>query len=330
MVTAINSELATPHAQTLAGVKSLYADEGKTTPITAQTTWNSVYTESGSANLAAGDVIAFSGTTRTGQTVTGSYTITNPETDTVQGLLSAIETAYGNTVTASIDTSGRITLTDKTTGTSNLAISFNYDQAHNLDFGSVSTSNTGGVTGRYAMDITAINEEGKLVLQHNQYGSAFSFTIHQENNLLWTAGDQTVNNGLDIAGTINGAAATGSGQVLRGTEGAPQGLTIKYSGTATGNVGTVKLTVGVAELFSRALTTMVDPIEGYVTNKQTSLQDTIKSLTDKISDMEDKLDQKKTQMMSRFAKMELAISKIQTQSSWLTSQVTLLNKNWGS
>jgi len=113
IVTAINTELSTPRAQTLVGGHALYADADENDPITAKTTWNNVYTENGSANLAAGDVIAFSGTTRTGQTVTGSYTINNPETDTVQGLLSAIETAYGNTVTASIDTSGRISLTDK-------------------------------------------------------------------------------------------------------------------------------------------------------------------------------------------------------------------------
>jgi len=89
------------------------------------------------------------------------------------------------------------------------------------------------------------------------------------------------------------------------------------------------LTVGVAELFSRALTGMIDPVEGYVTNKQTSLQDTIKSLTDQISNMESQLDNKRTRLLSRFASMELALSKMQTQSSWLTSQISQLNKNWG-
>lgn len=329
IVVAINKELTTAYAQTLVGANSLYADAEKITPLTAQTTWDSVYTDSGPANLAADDVITFSGTTRTGKAVTGSYTITNPATDTVQGLLSAIEAAYGNSVTASIDNSGRIVLTDKTTGTSNLSLSFNYEQAHDLDFGTVSNTNDGGVTGRYAMDITAVSQDGKLALQHNQYGSTYSFTIHQEHNLLWAAGDQTVNNGRDVAGTINGEAATGSGQILRSDAGAAQGLTIKYTGTNTGNVGTVKLTVGIAELFSRALSGMVDPIDGYVTHKQTSLQNTIKSLTDKITEMEERLDKKKVQLMSRFAKMELALSQIQTQSNWLTSQVALLNKNWG-
>jgi len=326
IVSAINSELATFYAQTIVGASSLYANAEKTSYITSATTWDSVYTESGSANLEANDVISFSGTTHSGRSVSGSYTISDPATDTVQGLLSAIEAAYGNAVTATIDSSGRLVLTDKVTGTSNLSISLNYTNAHDLNFGEVSYTNEGGQKGRYPIDITALNEDGHLILRHNQYGSAYSFTITQANNLIWTSGQQTVDNGLDIVGTINGSSATGSGQVLRSSD----GLSIKYTGTSTGKVGTVKLTLGVGELFSRALFNMTDSIDGYVTYKQKSLQETINSLTDKISEMEERLDKKKTLMLSKFAKMELALSRFQAQSNWLSSQINMISKNWGT
>ncbi|HOJ52689.1 MAG TPA: flagellar filament capping protein FliD [Syntrophales bacterium] len=326
IVSAINSELSKTYAQKIVGANSLYADESKSSYITAATSWDSVYTESGSAHIAAGDVISFTGTTRTGLSVSGSYTISDPATDTVQGLLTAIEAAYSNTVTASIDATGRIVITDNTTGSSSLALSFNYEHAHDLDFGTVSYSNDGGQKGRYFLDLTAINDGGHLVIRHNQYGSAYSFTIHQANNLIWTSGDQSVANGLDVAGTINGEEATGTGQVMR----TQSGLSLKYTGTSTGNVGNLTLTLGVAELFSRALFNMTDSIDGYVTYKQKSLQDTITSLTNKITEMEDRLDKKKALLLSRFAKMELALSQFQSQSNWLSSQITLLNKNWGS
>ncbi|MCX7982227.1 MAG: flagellar filament capping protein FliD [Syntrophales bacterium] len=326
IVNAINSELATSYAQVIVGANSLYADASKTSYITAATTWNNVYTEIGSANLQAGDTISFTGTTRTGRSVSGFYTISDPATDTVQGLLRAIEQAYANTVTASINNSGRIVITDNTAGTSSLSLSFNYEKAHNLDFGSLSYTNEGGKKGRYIIDLTAKNENNHLIIQHNQYGSNYAFTIHQANNLIWTSGDQSVANGLDVAGTINGEEATGSGQILRSND----GLSLKYTGVTTGNVGTLTLTLGVAELFSRALFNMTDAIEGYVSFKQKSLQDTITSLAGKISEMEERLDKKKAQMLSRFAKMELALSQFQSQSNWLSSQIKQLNKNWGS
>ena len=80
-----------------------------------------------------------------GRPLSGSYTITDVSTDTIQGLLSAIETAFSNQVTATIDTSGRITVTDKFSGSSQLALEITEPDGRGLDFGSALTSNTGGV-----------------------------------------------------------------------------------------------------------------------------------------------------------------------------------------
>ena len=54
----------------------------------------------------------------------------------------------------------------------------------------------------------------------------------------------SVDNGVDVAGTINGEAATGSGQILTGDDGENNvdGLVMKYTGTAEGlDVGDVKI-----------------------------------------------------------------------------------------
>ncbi len=220
---AINSEMSKVYTETLIGDAQLYEGSGGTTALSSTTNWDQVYIDcSNSANLADNDVISFSGTTRSGGDVDGLYTISDASTDTVQGLLSAIESAYGNGITADINSSGQIVLTEKSSGHSQISITFDYSQAHNLSFGSsVSTTNSGGQEGRYAMDITATDDgSGHLVLTHDNYGSDYSFTISEDaaasGNKLWTGGDQTVNNGVDVAGTINGEAATGSGQLLTG------------------------------------------------------------------------------------------------------------------
>jgi len=334
IVNALNSELSTVYTQTLAGAEQLYADSGQVAEITASTNWNTVFDSAGlSANLAKDDIISFSGTARNGTSISGSYQISNVASDTIQGLLTAIETAFSSQVTAAINTAGRIVITDKTSGSSSVALSFDYTQAHDLDFGSVLTTNTGGQNGRYAMGITASADTGNhLVMSHDSYGTGNSFTIQQQNNLLWTGGDQTVDNGKDVAGTINGEAATGSGQTLTGDSGEANidGLVIKYTGTTTLEEDTVKLTLGVAQLYDRALFNITDSSEGYVGYKQQSLQNSINGFQTQIEEMEARLGRKQEQMINRFVMMELALQKIQSQSNWLAGQLTAASKGWMS
>jgi flagellar hook-associated protein 2 len=181
------------------------------------------------------------------------------------------------------------------------------------------------------MEITASNDgSDHLKLTHDNYGDNYGFAVSETADLLWTGGDQTVDNGLDVAGTINGEAATGSGQILTGNddEANVDDLIVKYTGTTTGAVGTVTLTLGTAELFDRALFNMTDDYEGYVAFKQDSLQDRIDDFDDQIKEMETRLDSKMERLINRFVAMEIALSKIKNQSEWLTGQINATFSGW--
>ena len=182
------------------------------------------------------------------------------------------------------------------------------------------------------MDMTAATDGGNhLILNSNNFGTGHSFTIHQQNNLLWNDGDQTVNNGVDVAGTINGESATGTGQVLKGNKGDANvdGLSIKYTGTAGGiDAGNAKVTLGVGELYNRALFGIADPLEGYVAFKQKSMQNEIDQYVTQIDDMEARLARKKDMLLNKYAVMETALQKIQSQSSWLTAQTQAASNGW--
>jgi len=137
---------------------------------------------------------------------------------------------------------------------------------------------------------------------------------------------------VDVAGTINGEAATGSGLFLTGDDGANNvdGLVIKYTGRDENlDVGEVKLTLGIAELFNRALFYITDSYDGYVAFKQDSLQNNIDSLETRIEEMEARLDQKMEMMINRFVIMETALSQIQSQSQWLAGQLDAAANGWG-
>jgi flagellar hook-associated protein 2 len=328
ILNAINTELDKVYTQELAGAEPLYADSGQTQVITSATTWDTIFDAGGaSAALQNGDVISFTGTSRAGVEILGTYTISEVSTDTVQGLLAAIESAFGNGVAASIDPNGRISLLDKKSGDSQLALSFDLSQAHDLEFGAISIAQQG----RYAINVTATNDvDNHLVLTHDFYGSGRAFTVSENTDAgLWTNSQSiplTADDGLDVAGTINGETATGVGQILTGNDGETNvdGLILKFTGTSTGDIGNVRLTLGTGELFSRVLFGITDPYEGYVSFKQDSLQSSVDQFETRIQETEERLDRKMEMMLNRFVAMEKALSMMQSQSQWLSGQLNAL------
>ncbi|MFW6115355.1 MAG: flagellar filament capping protein FliD [Thermodesulfobacteriota bacterium] len=335
IVSAINTELDTVYTETLVGSESLTTD-GAADYITSSTTWSEI---DGAPVLENGDVISFTGTSRNGAEVTGEYTIDQVDSDTVQGFLSDIEGAFSNEVTASIDGYGRIVLTDKYEGNSQLSLEITEPAGKALNFGDIDVTpgaDDGSQEGRYAMAVSASDDgNGHLTLSHDSYGSGHDFTIlESRDDGLWNQDTEiTVDNGEDVAGTINGEAATGSGQVLTGAEDQNNvdGLVLKYTGTDENlDAGAATLTVGVGERFERTLYSITDSYEGYVAFKQDSLNERIDDFDDQIEQMEARLDRKMEMMINRFVAMETALSRIQSQSQWLEGQINTVFSGWGS
>jgi len=137
--------------------------------------------------------------------------------------------------------------------------------------------------------------------------------------------------GLDVAGSINGESATGFGQTLTGDddENNVEGLSVLYTGTGTGHAGYVSLTLGVAELFEQALDSITDSLEGNIAYKEESLENSINNFDAQIERMERRLDMKMEMMINKFVAMEVALGKIQSQSTWLTGQINAAYGGWG-
>ena len=331
IVNTINSELGTDRTQVLAGLNAQTQITGGA-PITATTKFNEIDTTGGpGTDLNNNDIIYYSGTTRSGLSISDSYTISNVSTDTVQNFLSAIENAYDNQVKATINSSGKIVVTDSTIGDSQLSISIT--EPGGLDFGTVLETNIadGGVNGRYAMEITASKDgSDKLVLTHDSYGSAFGFTTTEASALLGTVGTYT---GVDVVGTINGEAATGTGQTLVGD--APpdissstsiEGLTIEVTSTTTGSKGNVRLTMGVGEMMYNNVDSVTDQFDGLLTVRMDGLQDTIDDMQDSVVAMEKRLAMETLRLNKTFVALELNLSKLQSVSSFMAQQLGQLSQ----
>ena len=108
------------------------------------TTANDKFDKIAGAGVTKNDTITISGTDHNGQSVSGTYVIDDKK-NKIQELLDKIENVFGGSVTASIDSAGKLVVTDNMTGTSSLALTLteNNEGGGSLDFGTFSTTTTG-------------------------------------------------------------------------------------------------------------------------------------------------------------------------------------------
>jgi len=320
VINAINSELAKEYTEKLIG-------DGANAGVTSATTFDTV---GGSDE----DVITFSGTRRNGLSVSGSYTISDAATETVGDLLESIEDLFEDEITVALDGSGKIVITDKQAGDSQLSFEIDTLAIGSLDFGTVDVDPTGAdgsVEGRYAMEITASKTASdELLFTHNAYGTGQLITVSESGGSALSLSDAVSVWGQDVAGTINSITATGSGQnlIVDNDGNNADGLSISYTGTTTLSSATFTLTLGVAELLDRQLGFITDSSDGYVAYKQESLQNSIDSFETQIEDMEASISRKMESMINRFVAMELTLSRVQSQSQWLAAQINAAYSGW--
>jgi flagellar hook-associated protein 2 len=140
-------------------------------------------------------------------------------------------------------------------------------------------------------------------------------------NVAWDGTNFSTFSGTDVAGTINGIAATGNGQQLLVPFATPGigGLALNITGTSLGDLGTFNYSPGIAQRVSTAVNAAADPISGYITISQNDLNSQIKTFNDTISDMERQITQYQQFLQSEFTNMETIISSLKTTGSTLTN-----------
>lgn len=165
----------------------------------------------------------------------------------------------------------------------------------------------------------------ELVLTSKKYGSPGNFTV--QSNLPAASdnsgiGDSLISvTGLDVAGTINGEAATGSGQILKGDAGNANtdGLSILVKGGATGDRGQLIFTKGAASVMEEALDVALDFVNGFLTSETNAIQAQIDDINDRVARIEENLQRREEFLRRQFNEMEEAMAALQAQSAQLAS-----------
>ncbi|MDX8389699.1 MAG: flagellar filament capping protein FliD [Mariprofundaceae bacterium] len=273
---------------------------------------------------AVGETISISGTNRAGVAVNSSFTLLAG--DKVSDLLSAIQSAFSQQVTTSIDANGKINVLDNSTGDSQLSVSLSSDAALSLG----TDSDVSSITGRYAMGLEAVvNASGNIDIQHKYYGANNGFSISGASLGLGIADSTSAEVGTDLAGTIGGEEATGKGQVLVGTgTGAAEGIGILYNGIATPPfTANMVIGMGVAAIYDGRIDLFSNPFSGFVQNTISSSEGTFDTLTSRITDLEAQMEQQRVLLTKSFSRMEAALASLQGVGSFLTQQIDAINNS---
>lgn len=239
--------------------------------------------------------------------------------------ISSLPLFENNTLDLSIDgISSSITLTDGAYTADSLAAEIQSQINSNATF------QTGGVS------VTVTQNAGILSITSNRFGSASSVEITGGNGVADLFGAPTETQGLDVAGTIGGEPATGSGKDLSGT-GAAADITLRVDGGATGGRGTVDFlqttetpevaslpSIGFASRLDRILEGMLEN-DGLLDGRMDGINASIKDIDKQREAFARRLEDIEKRYRAQFTALDTLIASMTQTSSFLQQQLAGLS-----
>ena len=170
--------------------------------------------------------------------------------------------------------------------------------------------------------VTASYDGSGFALTSSSYGSSSTVEVTTANATLGlTAVAGTT--GVDVAGTIDGVAATGSGRVLMATSGNADGLQLEVLGGTTGSRGDVVFSRGVADQLDTLLDDYLE-FDGLLDSRTTSINDQLSDVSDQRDALQAHLDQVEKRYRAQFTALDAAMGQMQATSNYLSQQLASL------
>ena len=163
---------------------------------------------------------------------------------------------------------------------------------------------------------------GQLTVTSNTFGTASKVILAGGNGLAGLFGASPVRaDGIDVAGTIDGVAATGSGQTLTSAA----GLSLRVLGGALGARANIDYTVGYASQLSGFASTQLGA-EGGVAGRTQGISRSVSQIADQRTAMQRRLDDVEKRYRAQFGALDVLISNLSQTSDFLTQQLAILNR----
>jgi flagellar hook-associated protein 2 len=176
---------------------------------------------------------------------------------------------------------------------------------------------------------TSVDADGKLVLSSSKYGSVSNIAVSSKSGTapadIFGASVPTV--GVDVAGTLGGQAATGSGQTLTAAAGsAMDGMKLLVKGGTTGDRGTVTFSQG----YAYQLTTLADSFigtDGVIAGRTSGLNSSIKAIATQRQTFSDRLTDIEKRYRAQYTALDVSLASMQSTQTYLTQQLAAIAAN---
>jgi flagellar hook-associated protein 2 len=175
----------------------------------------------------------------------------------------------------------------------------------------------------------SVDASGNLAISSSKYGSTSNIAITDVSGstVAGVFGAATPVVGTDVAGTIGGMAATGSGQTLTAADSSTAaGMKLSITGGATGSRGTVSFSQGYAYQLNNLAATFIGT-SGLITGESDGLNVNIKSVAKSRDAFSERLADIEKRYRAQFTALDTAIASMQSTQNYLTQQLAALAKN---
>jgi flagellar hook-associated protein 2 len=174
--------------------------------------------------------------------------------------------------------------------------------------------------------VSVTQSGGVLTLTSNRYGSASNVALSGSAAATLVGNAPTATAGVDVAGTIDGVAASGSGQKLVAAPGSrAEGLALTIDGGAPGARGSVTFARGVAD----RLATLLDQAlgdDGALDARTSGLQKHIDDLEKRKDALNARLAQMQANYYRQFNALDTLLANLSAQSASLAQALASLPK----
>ena len=171
-----------------------------------------------------------------------------------------------------------------------------------------------------------LDGSGRLVFTSSTYGSDSSVTlVSADDAAAFGLDTATAVSGVDVAGTIDGVAAEGDGQVLylSSGQGGASGLQVRILGDQTGSRGSITFVEGVAERTVDLITSMVGA-DGLIEAKTNSLRGELERIAESQARLEERMDAYRARLVAQFTAADSLISQLNSTGDYVTQQLAAL------
>ncbi len=162
-----------------------------------------------------------------------------------------------------------------------------------------------------------------FVITSNQYGASSQIEVTSvDTNTVADLGLSVSTSvaGLDVAGTIGGNTAIGTGQKLVGTAGGSNGLSLDIIGGSTGDRGSIQFTRGLISSLNSFLGDYIGG-SGILMAKEDGLNSSLATLEDDRVNLERRIAALETRLINQYTALDGLLAQFQSTGDFLSQQI---------